>query len=143
MFPFWRENSPEYRIRGRVRSIHERHAIEKRKLLSAWSTIAIEDTGGYIKMVAGAIQPIPRGAIRDFKIVVPDHYPYDSPRSYAVNWRLDGPHRYSDTQMCLWQENEWTPSYTLAYAVAKTYVWIHKYEEWLRSGIWPGLQQSH
>jgi ubiquitin-protein ligase len=149
-FPFldgdstdFNENSPEFRMSERVRNNRERHSVEKDKLLSAWSTIAIDDSGGYIGMIAGAIQPFPQGLIRDFKLVVPDDYPYDPPRAFSVNWLLGGVHCYSDTEMCLWQINQWTPSYTLAYAVAKTYVWIHKHEEWLRSGIWPGNQQRH
>jgi len=137
------DNSPEYRIRGRVRNRYERHAIERRKLLSAWGTIALDDPGGYIQTIAGSIQPIPRGPIRDFKVVVPYDYPYESPRSYSVNWLISGPHCYGDNEMCLWRDNEWTPRYTLAYAVGKTYVWIHKYEEYLRSGVWPGRQQIH
>lgn len=150
-FPFlggnsvdFNENSPEFRMTERVWSNRERHSVEKTKLISAWNTLAIDDDdGGLIRMIAGAIQPLPQGRIRDFKIVVPYDYPYDPPRAFSVGWLLGGEHCYGDNEMCLWRPNHWTPSYTLAYAVAKTYVWIHKHEEWLRSGVWPGNQQRH
>jgi hypothetical protein len=121
-----------------------RYRVEREKLTSAWDTIAIDSPWGAINNIGGTIQPIPDGPIRDFRIDVPLHYPFDSPRSYAIGWLVGGPHCYPATnEMCLWQFNDWSPRYTLAYAVSKTYVWIHKYEEWLRSGKWPGNQQRH
>ncbi len=139
----WDFNSSEFRIEGLVSSLQQRHAIEAQKLVSAWSTVEIEQSNGIILRVAGSIQPIPRGAIRDFQLVVPSTYPYDGPKAYAVGWKASGPHRYEDNELCLWQRNQWQKNYTLAYAVGKTFIWIHKHEDYLRSGIWRGKEQRH
>lgn len=143
-WPDWIENSPEYEMDVPVFDIEHRHRIEREKLASAWSTLAIDPAYGIVEKIIGSIEPISGGPIRDFEIIVPDHYPYESPLSFAIGWHVGGEHCWPDrNEMCLWQDNDWSPRYTLAYAVGKTYVWIHKHEEWLGSGIWPGNQQIH
>lgn len=136
-------NSAEYVMNVPVRDIAHRHQVERAKLASAFNTLAIDPARGIITTIIGSVQPIPGGRVRDFKIVVPPRYPHVPPHALPVGWAPSGPHRYAGNEMCLWQFNQWSPRYTLAYAVAKAFVWIHKHEEWLRSGQWPGKQQKH
>jgi hypothetical protein len=141
-FDFERD-SPEFRM-GPVHDIEHRHQVEREKLASAWSAIEIDPPWyGIITAIGGAPEPIPGGAIRDFQIVVPPRYPNAEPRAYPLGWSATGPHVYEDGHLCLWHWNDWSPRHTLAYAVAKTYVWIYKHEEYVRSGWWPGNQQEH
>lgn len=135
-------NSQEYQFPRGFHTRLQRFAIEREKLLSAWSTVAIGERMGEITVIAGTVETVP-GIIRDFQITVPERYPYTGPAAFSVGWVLQGRHRYSDTQMCLWQENQWTKRYTLAYAVAKTFLWVHKHEVYLRYGVWPGQEQEH
>lgn len=137
------QDSPEFRM-GPVRDNEHRHQIERQKLASAWNAIEIDPPRyGLITTIGGAAQPIPGGAIRDFQIVVSRGYPNAEPRAKPHGWIARGQHVYSDGHLCLWHPGDWSPRYTLAYAVAKTYVWIHKHEEYVRSGLWPGNQQEH
>lgn len=134
-------NSPEFRM-SRVADLHHRHVLERAKLLSAWSTVAIGESSGAIVRVSGSIEPVP-GVYRDFLLLVPRSYPYGGPSARSVGWRCTGPHCYGKDEMCLWQAHQWSPRYTLAYAVAKTFVWIHKHELYLADGRWPGREQPH
>ena len=137
------QDSPEFRM-GPVRDHEHRHRVERKKLASAWNAIEIDPPwGGMIQTIGGAAQPVPGGDIRDFQIVVSRGYPNAEPRAYPHGWIATGQHVYSDGHLCLWHPGDWSPRYTLAYAVAKTYVWIHKHEEYVRSGRWPGNQQEH
>jgi hypothetical protein len=137
------QDSPEFRM-GSVRDNAHRHEVEREKLASAWNAIEINPTWyGVITSIGGAAQSIPGGLIRDFQIVVSGGYPNAEPRAYPIGWTPTGQHVYKDGHLCLWRPNDWSPRYTLAYAVAKTYVWIHKHEEYVRSGWWPGNQQEH
>jgi hypothetical protein len=142
-FDEFEQDSPEFRI-GSVRGNVHRHQVEREKLASAWNAIEIDPPGnGIITTIGGAAQPIPGGAIRDFQIVVSLGYPNAEPRAYPYGWIATGQHVYSDGHLCLWHPGDWSPRYTLAYVVAKTYIWIHKHEEYVRSGRWPGNQQEH
>jgi hypothetical protein len=136
-------NSPEFTMTERTSSPTSRFAIERRKLESAWETIAIDDRNGVITTIVGGIEPIP-GRIRDFRIRVPDRYPYEEPEAFPIGWNVSGPHCYPSTnQMCLWLPGHWSVRYTLAYTVAKTFTWVHKFEVYLGTGQWPGREQKH
>lgn len=135
-------NSPEFRLNEPALSPRRRHQLEKAKLVAAWSTVVIGEVDGLIRSVAGSIQTA-SGRIRDFYLTVPASYPYQPPQAYSHGWTLSGPHRYGDSEMCLWQVNQWQKNYTLAYAVAKTFTWIHKHEEYLATGMWRGNEQRH
>ena len=135
-------NAEEFRFPpGRYTRTH-RFAVERQKLLAAWSTVAVGEQNGIIKTIAGTVETVPR-VIRDFLIKVPDNYPYTGPEAFSIGWDLQGPHRYPDNQMCLWHENDWTKRLTLAYAVGKTFLWVHKHEVYLNTGQWPGREQRH
>jgi hypothetical protein len=144
MTEYWEPdyNSSEFRLNEAVFSTRHRHELEKTKLLVVWNTIVIGEVGGLIANLAGAIQTA-SGWIRDFYLTVPSSYPYDPPQAFAHGWALTGPHCWGTSEMCLWQRNQWQKNYTLAYAVAKTFTWIHKHEEYLSSGVWPGNEQRH
>ncbi|MET9001900.1 hypothetical protein [Amycolatopsis sp. NPDC004169] len=135
-------NSAEFRLNEPVHSPHHRHQLEKAKLLAAWNTVVIGESSGLIVSVAGSIRTA-SGRIRDFYLTVPSNYPYGAPKAFAHGWTLSGPHRWGDSEMCLWQRNQWQKNHTLAYAVAKTFTWIHKHEEYLSTGTWRGNEQRH
>jgi ubiquitin-protein ligase len=135
-------NSPEFRLDDFVFSTRQRHELERAKLLVAWNTIEIDENDGFIVQLAGAVET-DYGRVRDFYLTVPQNYPYEPPQSFPYGWELTGPHYYPNSEMCLWRPNQWQKNYTLAYAVAKTFTWIHKHEEYLNSGTWPGNEQRH
>jgi hypothetical protein len=134
-------NSPDFTSSGWKGTIR-RHAEELTKLMSAWPYLAVDVNGGVIQSVAGSLEPVP-GTVRDFRLDVPANYPYVAPLAYAVGWDPQGPHHYGDRRLCLWRDNDWSKRHTLAYAVGKTFTWIHKHEVYLAYGTWPGKEQRH
>lgn len=135
-------NSPEFLMTERTASPYERHQIELQKLTSIFDTVAISQFAGCIVRIGGSVQTA-SGYIRDFRIDVPGGYPYDSPRAYAVNWDPGAMHTYPGAELCLWRPEQWTPTYTLAYAVGKAFIWIHKHDVYLYTHRWPGKGQAH
>lgn len=119
-----------------------RQAFELYKLASAWSTIAISQFNGRIVSIGGSVRTA-SGHVRDFRIDVPDSYPYEPPRAYAVGWNPGVVHTYEYNELCLWRPQQWTPRYTLAYAVAKVFTWIHKHDVYIYTNRWPGKGQAH
>lgn len=134
-------NSEEFRCRGAL-TLLQRHSIEQQKLLSAFPYVAIGASNGLMRTVGGAVETF-SGTIRDFRLSIPDNFPYGGPQAYPVGWALSGPHQYPGDRMCLWPVDEWKKHYTVAYAVAKTYLWIHKHELYLYEGKWLGNEVRH
>ena len=74
------------------------------------------------------------------------HYPHGLPKIYPNGWSLhpDAPHRYNDGSLCVMRADQWRSYFTIALTVAKTAIWLNKYELWKRNGHhWPGLGQRH
>ena len=88
----------------RPASTWHRFQIERKKLVTAWHTIAIDEQNGLITNVVGSIEAVP-GSIRDFQIIVPKRYPYEPPRAFPIGWTVQGPHSYENNEMCLWRPN--------------------------------------
>jgi hypothetical protein len=63
------------------------------------------------------------------------------PKDWAV--RADAPHYFNDGSICIMRLDQWRRIYTVALVVAKTAIWLGKYELWKREGRWPGLGQRH
>lgn len=134
-------NSPEFVIRGYF-SDAARFRIEEEKLRSAFSTVVMTKRLGRIESIAGSIETIPH-VYRDFIIRVPASYPYAPPTAHSVGWLIQGEHKYSDHEMCLWRRSQWSKKRTLAYTVAKTFTFVHKHEVLVTQGVWPGEEQPH
>lgn len=126
----------------RTTSLRHRHQLEVIKLTSAWNTIAISHLHSLIVNIAGVVKTA-SGNIRDFRIDVPNGYPYRPPRVYAIGWNPGALHTYPHSELCLWRPEQWTPRYTLAYTVAKAFTWIHKHDVYMHTNRWPGRGQTH
>jgi hypothetical protein len=73
-------------------------------------------------------------------------YPYSLPKVRPKDWTIhpSSPHKFSDGSICIMRSEQWRKNFTVALVVAKTAVWLGKYEIWKRNGhYWPGLGQSH
>jgi hypothetical protein len=80
-----------------------------------------------------------------FRITL-NSYPYALPKVYPKDWTPHPltPHRYNDGSLCIMRSAQWHPYFTVALVVAKTAIWLGKYELWKRNNhIWPGLEQKH
>ncbi len=73
-------------------------------------------------------------------------YPYSLPRVFPKGWTLhpNATHKYVDGSLCIMRSDQWRREFTVALVVAKTAIWLGKYELWKRNGhVWPGLGQRH
>lgn len=74
------------------------------------------------------------------------NYPYALPKIFPRGWAIhpEAPHKFADGSICIMRSDQWRTHFTIALAVAKTAVWLGKYEIWKRNGHhWPGLGQTH
>lgn len=75
-----------------------------------------------------------------------DGYPYCLPKVFPKGWIVNPlvTHKFSDGSLCIMKSAQWRQYFTVALVVAKTAIWVGKYELWKRNGhIWPGLEQPH
>lgn len=79
---------------------------------------------------------------REVELRTTSAYPDDVPTAHAIGWTpVTNPHIYTDMSLCLMRSPQWIPQYSLAFAVAKTALWLNKYEFWIDQKIWPGNEQ--
>ena len=74
------------------------------------------------------------------------NYPFALPRIIPKDWtpHPDVPHKYNSGSLCVMRSDQWRTHFTIALVVAKTAIWLNKYELWKRNGhLWPGLGQRH
>ncbi len=74
------------------------------------------------------------------------NFPYALPKPFPRGWALhpDVPHKYNDGSLCIMRSAQWRTNFTIAFVVAKTAIWLAKYEIWKRNGhVWPGKHQRH
>jgi hypothetical protein len=74
------------------------------------------------------------------------NYPYALPRVYPKGWAIHPAvaHKFNDGSICIMRSELWRRHFTVALVVAKTAIWLGKYELWKRNGHqWPGLERKH
>jgi hypothetical protein len=79
------------------------------------------------------------------RIEIPN-YPYSLPKVWLRDLKPhpDAPHKFNDGSLCIMRSSQWRTHFTVALVVAKTSIWLGKYELWKRNGHhWPGLEQRH
>ncbi len=115
---------------------------EKLKIFPEWRLVA---RAGRITAATGGLQPRPGGQRYPMRIEIPDSYPYAMPSVLTNGWtpQAGTPHRYGENRLCVMRASQWTSTFTIAFMVAKTALWLAKYEVWCKTSRWPGNQQSH
>ncbi len=74
------------------------------------------------------------------------NFPYSLPAVFPRDWVVHPavPHKFSDGSICIMRTAQWRLNFTVALVIAKTAIWLAKYEIWKRNGhIWPGREQRH
>jgi hypothetical protein len=74
------------------------------------------------------------------------NFPYDMPKIFLKDYTVHflAPHRYNDDSLCIMRSSQWMRHYSVALVIAKTAIWLAKYEMWKRNNhVWPGLEQRH
>lgn len=73
-------------------------------------------------------------------IAYPDNYPNQAPRVYSINPPILTKHQFNDGALCFHLPNEWSPSFTVCAIVGWVSHWLHAYENYLKTGNWPGRE---
>lgn len=121
-----------------------RMAVEREKLTKKFPQFDFyshgsQDTVSHIK----GILTTKRGTLYIVQVNIPAGYPYHLPKitlpGHAFTPRC--PHLYNDGSLCLMMNDQWTSTLSLSFVIAKTAVWLDKYEYWDNFGVWPGPSQ--
>lgn len=74
------------------------------------------------------------------------NYPHALAQVYPRGWNIhpEITHKFNDGSLCIMRPDQWRKHFTIAFIIAKTAIWLNKYEIWKRNGHrWPGLEQKH
>jgi ubiquitin-protein ligase len=117
-----------HKLRAKFPGFSFYHQPANQKLVGAFGTL----TTGY-------------GTSYGILIEIPDTYPYAAPFVWPHGWQLplNTPHTFGGGRICIMKSEQWNDKFTVAFCVAKTAIWLNKYDYWVRNYRWPGLQQGH
>jgi ubiquitin-protein ligase len=121
-----------------------RWAVEKEKVQKKFSGFSFYGSDGKITAVKGRLYTS-YGNSYDIKIEIPEKYPYAMPSVSLPNTTLetDCPHKFTSENICLMKIDQWSSTLSIAFLIAKTAKWLHKYDYWKRKREWPGREQEH
>lgn len=75
------------------------------------------------------------------------NFPYALPKIFPKDgWSVHPAviHKYVDGSLCIMRSAQWRTIFSVAFVIAKTSIWLAKYEIWKRNGhTWPGREQKH
>ena len=116
----------------------------ERGRLRLFPAFVLLGSNGQITAAEGAIDT-QNGNTYAIRILL-KRYPYALPQIFPKGWTLypGVSHIYLDGSLCIMRSDQWRRHFTVALVVAKTAIWLGKYEIWKRNGhVWPGLGQAH
>jgi len=121
-----------------------RWAIEQQKLRTFFPSFQLVGNGSTVTAAIGTIETHTNNSY-SMRIQL-DSFPFALPKVFARDWEIHpyAPHKFGRDRICIMRENQWRQNFTIALVVAKTAIWLGKYEVWKRNGnVWPGLGQAH
>ncbi len=121
-----------------------RWVVEEAKRKASFPAFEFAGKDGCVTAVVGFLTP--SGQRRyGIRVEVPEAYPYACPTVRTAGWSVGSntPHTYSRTHLCILREAQWRSTYTIAFVLAKTALWLGKYEAWMETNVWPGNDQRH
>lgn len=116
----------------------------EREKLRLFPTFAFLGTHGQTTAAEGALDTQYNNTY-GIRIVL-ENYPHALPKVFPKGWTVhpEVKHKFADGSLCIMRSDQWRRYFTVALIVAKTAIWLNKYELWKRNGQrWPGLQQKH
>ncbi len=121
-----------------------RMAVEKEKLVAQFPGFRFYASNGRVSSIQGVLSTS-YGNAYNVKIEISPGYPYELPTVWLPNVTVDSecPHRFSGGSLCVMRSDQWSTTFSLAFMVAKTALWLNKYDSWQRGGKrqWPGKDQ--
>jgi len=136
--------APQLELSAAEANSSNRMAIEQARLRQFFPRVAFVAIGSNVTAAAGTIDT---HAGNTYAVRVQlDRFPYSLPSVVVVDYVIhpEAPHRYKDGSLCIMRVGQWRFHFTVALVLAKTAIWLGKYEIWKRNGHhWPGRGQSH
>ncbi|MEV4806316.1 hypothetical protein AB0K18_40510 [Nonomuraea sp. NPDC049421] len=100
-----------------------------------------KDEQNTMGIAVGTLQVDFAGHEYGLQIILPSTYPHALPEILPHGWiPSPNPHLIGDG-LCVMRSNQWHSYMTIAFLVAKTALWLNKYEIYINRGIWPGAEQ--
>jgi len=119
-------------------------AVEQEKLARFFPGIKLYGSNGRVTSAQGHLSTS-YGNSYYISIEIGENYPYDLPRIRLPRTTVAAgcPHVYQNGNICVMKSEQWSTSLSLAFLVAKTAIWLNKYDKWILSGRtrWPGKDQ--
>jgi len=124
--------------------INPRMAVESKKMNKFFPQIRFYASGGTVTSVQGYLKTS-YGNSYYIKIAISSEYPYEKPTITLPNTTIKAgcPHKFVNDTICVMKAEQWSSTYSLAFMVAKTALWVNKYDLWQRKGYWAGKGQPH
>lgn len=86
--------------------------------------------------IEGSLRP--RQRAYGIKIHISARYPYELPKIEPLFDVDKSCHHYyyAINRLCVMPDHGWTKTMSLAFLVGQVAVWLYKYEDWQRNGVW-------
>jgi len=124
--------------------LRPRMTVEQEKMKSRFPNFQFYAQNGRVNSVKGYLETSYNNSYY-VKILISSNYPYDMPKIELPYTSIDSacPHIYTNDRLCVMKSDQWTTTYSIAFMVGKTAVWLNKYDSWKRKGKirWPGNDQ--
>lgn len=75
------------------------------------------------------------------RIVLPAAYPHGLPKIIPDGWKPNSNPHMIGGGLCVMKSSQWQSYMSVAFIVAKSALWLNKYEIYVDKGIWPGAEQ--
>lgn len=124
--------------------LRPRMAVEQEKLRARFPGFKMYAVRNQPSSVKGYLSTS-YGGYYYVSIELSEDYPYEPPTVILPYNTIhsDVHHKFSEHKPCVMSADQWSSSLSLAFIVAKTAIWLNKYDYWKRSGRyrWPGAEQ--
>lgn len=118
-----------------------RMKVEKEKLEMHFPDFIFYGTGNKVTSIKGPLTTNFNNTY-EVRISILDSYPYEIPIVKLIGHQIEGDceHLYYAGNICIMRSENWSSTYSLAFVVARTALWLNKYDLWRRNGKerWPG-----
>jgi len=122
--------------------LRPRMTVEQEKVNTHFPGFSFYATQGRLTSIKGYLRTSYGGSYY-VSIQIPPSYPYEGPTVLLPYETIDSGvhHKFSSHEPCLMKADQWSSSLSIAFIIAKTAIWVNKYDSWKRTGQWPGTQQ--
>lgn len=117
--------------------------LEQQKLAEHFRQFSFAKISGTNRLCAVGALRTNIGCTYKIQIQLPGDYPHSIPSIFPVGWDSTCPHVYKAGNLCVMRPDQWRPFFSIAFVVAKSAIWLNKFDVYHTRGYWPGNEQRH